>query len=102
MKEVGTDLGALDIEVAADGRANVVECGAVYVLEADLLLALSVAADHREPKAGTLSHTLVSTNYISLDKTERKKGGAPGGRKAQRRERGKLHEHRGEAQPHTA
>ena len=55
MKEVGTDLGALDIEVAADGRANVVECGAVYVLEADLLLALSVAADHREPKAGTLN-----------------------------------------------
>ena len=55
VKEVGTDLGALDIEVAADGRANVVECGAVYVLEADLLLALSVAADHREPKAGTLN-----------------------------------------------
>ena len=101
MKEVGTDLGALDIEVAADGRANVVECGAVYVLEADLLLALSVAADHREPKAGTLSHARFDELYLARQNRE-EEGGAPGGRKAQRRERGKLHEHRGEAQPHTA
>ena len=98
MKEVGTDLGALDIEVAADGRANVVECGAVYVLEADLLLALSVAADHREPKR---AHTRFDEIYLARQNRE-EEGGAPGGRKAQRRERGKLHEHRGEAQPHTA
>ena len=48
MKKVGTDLGALDIEVAADGRANVGECGPVNMLETDLLLALRVAADHRD------------------------------------------------------
>ena len=100
MKEVGTDLGALDIEVAADGRANVVECGAVYVLEADLLLALSVAADHHEPKRAHSTHARFDELYLA--RQNRRRGGSAGGRKAQRRERGKLHEHRGEAQPHTA
>ena len=78
MKEVGTDLGALDIEVAADGRANVVECGAVYVLEADLLLALSVAADHREPKRAHSTHARFDELYLARQNRE-EEGGAPGG-----------------------
>ena len=62
MKKVGTDLGALDIEVAADGRANVGECGPVNMLETDLLLALRVAADHRHHKVGTPSDPDVLTS----------------------------------------